>query len=260
LNSTTDGSSIGDHASILAELASSKPPIAIDKNSALNQTRTLDSTQDSLDVGSGIKSDTHSVLSDWTVHTEPGDSTALKVLPNTPTRVIPASNASAFTTQLNAATDDSNGDLGLVLASTESFERERYVTVQKDMLTSAWSGRVSNQRNVSSESVLQPSHFLAATERRNRHDKHIYDQGETTTGALLESRHHSNIPVHGNEIQEMQQQLPPPALIFEQAHHDDSQGLLSQTGNVTTPQSPLRSIQTPSPKSNRRKQGRTEIV
>jgi hypothetical protein len=51
--------------------------------------------------------------------------------------------------------------------STESFERERRVSIRKDMLTSPWAGQAASGRPVQTESVLAPSHFTASQERRH---------------------------------------------------------------------------------------------
>jgi len=85
--------------------------------------------------------------SSWTVNTEAGDSTALKSIPH-----------------------NSSVDLwqGLPMVSPESFEYDRPVNLRKDMLTSAWSGRMPTNPGVKSDSVLQPSHFSASQERRRR--------------------------------------------------------------------------------------------
>jgi len=90
--------------------------------------------------------------SDWTVNTEAGDSAALKSIPHG--------------SQVLVAVPSS--------VSTESFERDRPINLRKDMLTSAWSGRMPSRQNNQQESVLQPSHFLASDERRNRNDDDEY--------------------------------------------------------------------------------------
>lgn len=52
--------------------------------------------------------------------------------------------------------------------SQESFLNQRCVNIQKDMLTSTWSGSLpSNQRPIM-ETVLEPSHFSASEERRQQ--------------------------------------------------------------------------------------------
>jgi len=77
--------------------------------------------------------------SGWTVETEAGDSTALKSIPSTiPKLSIPPA------------------------MPPENFERDRQISVQKDMLTSLWSGRMPNLGAVHSDSVLAPSHFSAS--------------------------------------------------------------------------------------------------
>lgn len=65
------------------------------------------------------------------------------------------------------------------IQSTESFERERCVNLQKDMLTSAWSGRMPSDRSPQMDSVLQPSHFSAAQERRMLQQSTSGDESET---------------------------------------------------------------------------------
>ena len=79
--------------------------------------------------------------SSWTMATEVGDSLAVQ---------------SVVTHQSIAA------------ASTESFEHDRQVYIQKDMLTTTWSGQnASGVGNPNAESVLQPSHFRASSERKS---------------------------------------------------------------------------------------------
>lgn len=53
------------------------------------------------------------------------------------------------------------------IVRTESFQKDRKLHVQKDMLTSPWSGRLPQTKQVAAESVLQPSYFVAAHERHN---------------------------------------------------------------------------------------------
>jgi hypothetical protein len=115
--------------------------------------------------------DAPSVVSDWTVPSEPGDTMALPDEPFTPPRaVVTTHRAASVPPPQEVTTLDNN----LVLAPTESFERERPVLVQKDMMTSAWSNSRGtqqlhhhHQRTTSvGESVLQPSHFRASAERR----------------------------------------------------------------------------------------------
>ena len=77
--------------------------------------------------------------SSWTVATEMGDSAALHSVATHPSQAI---------------------------VSTESFEHDRQVYLQKDMLTTAWSGNNANGGPVLSESVLQPSHFSASQGHR----------------------------------------------------------------------------------------------
>lgn len=97
--------------------------------------------------------DTRSIAgseSEWTVATEAGDSMAIKSIH--PNGIVPSS-----------------PNTGALMFS-ESFERDRQVAITKDMLTSQWSGKVTNQRGPtpSSESVLQPSYFSASVERLDR--------------------------------------------------------------------------------------------
>jgi hypothetical protein len=85
-------------------------------------------------------------VSSWTAGTEMGDSAALQSIA-TNQYAIPA------------------------VVATESFEHERQVYVQKDMLTTVWSGRngVSpGALTVPQDSVLTPSHFSASQERHRR--------------------------------------------------------------------------------------------
>lgn len=92
--------------------------------------------------------------SEWTVATEAGDSTALK-------SIRPNQNSAL---RVGASANPSD------VIFSESFERDRQVSLTKDMLTGQWSGRVSNSRGngVMSESVLAPSHFVASQERQVR--------------------------------------------------------------------------------------------
>lgn len=78
--------------------------------------------------------------SSWTVATEMGDSAALHSVTTHPSQA---------------------------LVSTESFEHDRQVYLQKDMLTTTWSGNNAVSGPVLSESVLQPSHFTAKQGRRS---------------------------------------------------------------------------------------------
>lgn len=103
--------------------------------------------------------DTRSVAdeseSEWTVATEAGDSMAIK-------SIHPTGSALAMTPN-NPTTSE--------LAMSESFERDRQVAISKDMLTGKWSGNLTNPSGKAagnSESVLQPSHFTAATEEQER--------------------------------------------------------------------------------------------
>ena len=85
--------------------------------------------------------------SSWTVATETGDSAAVY----------------SVATHPSAA-----------LASTESFEHDRKVYLQKDMLTTTWSGGQHNTAGFvsHSESVLQPSYFSVSHERRRQQAGH----------------------------------------------------------------------------------------
>jgi hypothetical protein len=91
-------------------------------------------------------------VSDFTVRTEAGDTTALKTI-----------NAKQIMAVVPA------------MINSESFERERPVNLRKDMLTSAWSGRANAKRTSHNESVLQPSHFTASHERRVRRQEQDFD-------------------------------------------------------------------------------------
>ena len=85
----------------------------------------------------------------FTIQTEAGDTSALKSI----------------------ATNSSGANLwnGVPLVSPESFEYQRSANnLQKDMLTSTWSGRVSSSQGAGRDSVLQPSYFSASQERRRR--------------------------------------------------------------------------------------------
>jgi hypothetical protein len=78
--------------------------------------------------------------SSWTMGTEMGDSIAVQ----------------------SVATHPSIGAV-----STESFEHDRQVYIQKDMLTTTWSGQnATGSGSGRTESVLQPSHFTASTEQQ----------------------------------------------------------------------------------------------
>jgi hypothetical protein len=119
--------------------------------------------------------DAPSVVSDWTVPSEPGDTMTLPDEPFTPPRAVVTHRAASVPPPQEVTTLDRNNvnNNNLVLAPTESFERERPVLVQKDMMTSAWSNSRGtqqlhhHQRTTSlGESVLQPSHFRASAERR----------------------------------------------------------------------------------------------
>ena len=93
--------------------------------------------------------------SDFTVATEAGDSTALKSI-------------HAKSLLLGQS---SGMKSGIQMALSESFERDRQLSISKDMLTGMWSGAVQRggrNDNVQSESVLKPSHFSASQERRKR--------------------------------------------------------------------------------------------
>jgi len=127
-------------------------------------------------------------VSEWTVNTEAGDTTALKSI-NTSKMllVVPA------------------------MVNTESFERDRPVALRKDMLTSAWSGRATGSRAVHSESVLQPSHFTASAERRVR------DQQEFSTDS---SWSHSEMeppiaPAASGGINAVVDNVKPSPFVFE---------------------------------------------
>ena len=93
--------------------------------------------------------------SDFTVATEAGDSTALK----------------SIHTKSLLVGQSSGMKSGIQMALSESFERDRHLSISKDMLTGMWSGAVQRggrNDNVQSESVLKPSHFSASQERRVR--------------------------------------------------------------------------------------------
>jgi hypothetical protein len=92
--------------------------------------------------------------SDFTVNTEAGDSLAVKSIP---ARHPPSQY------QLHHA--DS-----MTAMERESFERDRPASIQKDMLTTTWSGLTQPISNCKpqSESVLAPSHITASEERMAR--------------------------------------------------------------------------------------------
>jgi len=100
--------------------------------------------------------------SDFTVNTEAGDSAALKSL-SSQVGFLPG-NSTYNLTSSGGVSGPSSG----LLHTAESFERERPVNIRKDMLTSAWSGRMLSLRQPVNESVLQPSHFSASEERHIR--------------------------------------------------------------------------------------------
>lgn len=83
--------------------------------------------------------------SSWTVATETGDSAAVHSI---------ATNPSQYTAP------------GVV--ASESFENDRQPYLQKDMLTTQWSGQNMAAGTLPTESVLQPSHFSALQERRRK--------------------------------------------------------------------------------------------
>lgn len=100
--------------------------------------------------------------SDFTVNTEAGDSAALKSL-SSQVGFLPG-NSTYNLTSSGGVSGPSSG----LFHTAESFERERPVNIRKDMLTSAWSGRMLSLRQPVNESVLQPSHFSASEERHIR--------------------------------------------------------------------------------------------
>ena len=156
------------------------------------------------DNGSDNRSYADCSESSFTVATEAGDSMALKSIPSNP-QYPPfpsnsadqlfqsASSASSSTVDPSnwpilplAASQQSNGagaagvgqggaasntgfEAPIVLSSPESFEYDRPVNLRKDMLTSAWSGRMPmTEDSIRNDSVLQPSFFSASQERRRR--------------------------------------------------------------------------------------------
>jgi len=103
--------------------------------------------------------------SEFTVNTETGDSVALKSL----SHIVSNSKVN----QTAAAQHN--------MVATESFERERHISLRKDMLTSTWSGGGPNNssayvRAVQNESVLTPSHFNASEERTRQTTMARYDE------------------------------------------------------------------------------------
>lgn len=130
--------------------------------------------------------------SSWTVATEMGDSAAVHSI----------------------ATHGGAGAAGGLVA-TESFERDRQVYLQKDMLTTTWSGyggrgggdgRVGGGGGGLSESVLQPSHFSAGHERRSGRRQWI-DTDETPRPFVFAS--HDNDNDMGEEVFLMLPDDPP---------------------------------------------------
>jgi hypothetical protein len=124
-------------------------------------------------------------VSEWTVLSEAGDSTALKTISTQQMMVVvPA------------------------MVNSESFERERPVNLRKDMLTSAWSGRANAARTNHNESVLQPSHFTASAERRVRRQE---EDNDVTVDS------DPSDDANGNNAS-------PSPFVFEQAHESPSVG------------------------------------
>lgn len=109
--------------------------------------------------------------SSWTVATEMGDSAAVH----------------SVATHPSAA--------GLV--TTESFEHDRHVHLQKDMLTTSWSGQNGTAEALRplSESVLQPSYFSASHERRGR--RQTVDTDESPRPFIFASHDDANL---GEEV------------------------------------------------------------
>jgi hypothetical protein len=89
--------------------------------------------------------------SDFTVNTEAGDSLAVK-------SVVFNQFVEAPPSLLNSI-------------ERESFERERQVSIRKDMLTSTWSGQTHLAPLPRNESVLVPSHITASQERLARQER-----------------------------------------------------------------------------------------
>lgn len=83
--------------------------------------------------------------SSWTMATEMGDSAAVRSI---------ASNLSQYSAP--------------AVVAAESFEHERQVYLQKDMLTTQWSGHNVPAGALPTESVLQPSHFSPSQERQRK--------------------------------------------------------------------------------------------
>jgi hypothetical protein len=125
-------------------------------------------------------------VSDFTVKTEFGDTTALKTI-----------NAKQIMAVVPA------------MINSESFERERPVNIRKDMLTSAWSGRANAKRTSHNESVLQPSHFTASHERRVRRQEQDFDPDPSW------NPEDDSVDVVGSNAS---------PFVFEQAHESPSVG------------------------------------
>jgi hypothetical protein len=164
--------------------------------------------------------------SEWTVATEAGDSMALKsICPN---------NATAMS-RLGAAASTE-------MILSESFERDRQVSLTKDMLTGQWSGRcATNTRNgVMSESVLQPSHFSASQERRVR--RAAQKQAATTAAAA------SNSPGGETNSCSSDDSSSDDSVVFAQAH----EGTANSSSISPSKKRERRGRSPPPPRSNPR--------
>lgn len=148
--------------------------------------------------------------SDFTVNTEAGDSAAIKSL-------------------CHVNHNDSTYKEAKKMIATESFQRERHVSLRKDMLTSAWSGRGNGNSGsgttnnagtlcatrIHNESVLAPSHFSASEERTRlttTSNNNDVSNGNANTAADNDNNS-SNSSKEGS-------------LIFEQAN-EDNQGVIT---------------------------------
>ncbi|KAL7559314.1 hypothetical protein ACA910_002482 [Epithemia clementina (nom. ined.)] len=170
--------------------------------------------------------------SSFTVATEAGDSMALKSIPYNDNSAgvfgLPSGNSSgsggsfwptgsdgSFFEQTPPPPPPSSEfseeqilQQGVLLSSPESFEYDRPVNLRKDMLTSAWSGRMpssAHEDSIRNDSVLQPSYFSASQERRRRRLEDFGGSTASNSNSSRDSQPNNNHP-HRRSFAEHRQQ------------------------------------------------------
>jgi hypothetical protein len=102
--------------------------------------------------------------SSWTIATDVGDSTALQ----------------SGMTHASAA-----------IVSAESFEHDRQIYIQKDMLTTSWSGQNTSMGRKTShlDSVLQPSYFRASASPGERKGRRQWTDNDESPSPFVVASH-----------------------------------------------------------------------